>query len=162
MAIFRKHKLTNFTSIDNNIFKNNRLSNKATGLLCLMLSLPDNWEFSIEGLTQLKKDNKASIRTALQELEKEGYLVRTRNRNENGVLKNMIYDIYEIPRLENQTQVNQPMSENLTLEKPTLENRTQLNTNNIKYLNNKKIINNKEEIIKEEKLFDYDWLNEED
>ena len=134
MAIFRKHKSTNFTTIDNNIFKNKNLSNKATGLLCLMLSLPDNWDFTIEGLMSFKTDNRTAIRTALQELEKEGYLKRTRERNDKGVLEGTIYDIYEVPKFENQTQA-EPKSEKPTLEKPTLENRTQLNTNNIKDLN---------------------------
>lgn len=134
MAIFRKHKSTNFTTIDNNIFKNKNLSNKATGLLCLMLSLPDDWDFTIEGLMLFKTDNRTSIRTALQELEKEGYLKRSRERNEKGVLGGTIYDIYEVPTLENQTQ-EEPKLEKPTLEKPTLENRTQLNTNNIKDLN---------------------------
>jgi hypothetical protein len=137
MAIFRKHKVTNYTSIDNGIFKNPKLSYKATGLLCLMLSLPDGWDFTIEGLEKMKLDNKTSIRTGLKELEENGYLVRTRERNEKGVLLGTIYDIYEQPKLENQTQV-QPKLEKPTLEKPTLENRTQLNTNIIKDLNNKK------------------------
>ena len=134
MAIFRKHKSTNFTTIDNNIFKNQNLSNKATGLLCLMLSLPDDWDFSIEGLMKLKKDNRSAIRTALYELEEEGYLHRERDRNEKGILTNTIYDIYEVPMLENRT-LDEPKFEKPTLEKPTLENRTQLNTNNIKDLN---------------------------
>jgi uncharacterized phage protein (TIGR02220 family) len=149
MAIFRKHKSTNFTTIDNNIFKNQNLSNKATGLLCLMLSLPDDWDFSIEGLMKLKKDNRSAIRTALFELEEEGYLHRERDRNEKGILTNTIYDIYEVPMLENQT-LDEPKFEKPTLEKPTLENRTQLNTNNIKDLNksNKEIYKeNIEEII---------------
>ena len=148
MAIFRKHKSTNFTTIDNNIFKNQNLSNKATGLLCLMLSLPDDWDFSIEGLMKLKKDNRSAIRTALFELEEEGYLHRERDRNEKGILTNTIYDIYEVPMLENQT-LDEPKFEKPTLEKPTLENRTQLNTNNIKDLNksNKEIYKERFEVF---------------
>ena len=139
MAVFRVHKNKDYTTIDNNIFKNKNLSWKAKGLLCVMLSLPDNWSFSIEGLTMLSGDKISSTRTGIQELEDNGYLKRTRIHDEKGILRNMIYDIYESPMLENRTLV-EPICE-----KPTLENRTLeqpiyiLNTNRI----------NKKEIYKE-------------
>ncbi|MBO7732996.1 MAG: conserved phage C-terminal domain-containing protein [Methanobrevibacter sp.] len=129
MPIFRVHKENNYTTIDNNIFKNKNISMKATGLLAIMLSLPDDWDFSEVGLASLKTDNRQSIRTALNELERHGYLVRERTRDEKGRLKETIYNVYE-----------KPMCDFPTLEKPTLENHTQLNTNIINNLNNKKEI----------------------
>lgn len=133
MAIFRVHKENNYTTIDNNIFKNKELSWKAKGILTTMLSLPNDWEFSVEGLATMSDDKISATRTGIQELEQKGYLKRTRVHDSKGIVRNMIYDIYE-----------KPMCDFPTLEKPTLENQPQLNTNIIKDLNNKKEnINNK-------------------
>ena len=128
MAIFRINKEINYTTIDNNIFKNRDLSYRATGLLTTMLSLPDNWDFTEMGLVALKKESRETIRKTLKELEECGYLIRTRNRDEKGRLTDTTYDIYETP-----------MSKKPMLDKPMLENYTQLNTNNINNLNNKYI-----------------------
>lgn len=128
MAIFRINKEINYTTIDNNIFKNKELSYRATGLLTTMLSLPDNWDFTEMGLVALKKESRETIRKTLKELEECGYLIRTRNRDEKGRLTDTTYDIYETP-----------MSKKPMLDKPMLENYTQLNTNNINNLNNKYI-----------------------
>jgi hypothetical protein len=99
MKNFRKHqhKSNNFTVIPNNIFKDNRLSLKAKGLLCQLLSLPSDWEFSENGLAQITKDGRTSIRSSMQELEECGYLHRERERDEKGRLKGTIYHIYEEP-----------------------------------------------------------------
>lgn len=142
MSTYRINKKSNYTTIDNNIFKNTELSFKATGLLTTMLSLPDSWDFSEEGLTHLKLDNKKSIKSGLKELEEHGYLVRNRIRDSKGRLKETIYDIYEEPKCHFQTLEKQ------TLDNQTLEKDTQLNTNIINNLNNKKL-NNKKEIYKE-------------
>ena len=128
MAIFRINKEINYTTIDNNIFKNKNLSYRATGLLTTMLSLPDNWDFTEMGLVALKKESRETIRKTLKELEECGYLIRTRNRDEKGRLTDTTYDIYETP-----------MSKKPMLDKPMLENYTQLNTNKINNLNNKYI-----------------------
>ena len=118
MAIFRVHKSNNFTAIDNNIFKNKDMSYKATGLLCTMLSLPNEWDFSVKGLITLKSDKRASIESALKELEILGYLTRTKVRNTSGIIIDWQYDIYE-----------QPLAEKPQVEKPQVENQQQLNTN---------------------------------
>ena len=136
MAIFRKHKTINYTSIDNNIFKDKRLSYKATGLLCMMLSLPDEWDFSVSGLEQMKTENKSAITSALKELEENGYLIRTQNRDKKGVFTGTIYNIYE-----------QPITEKPMTEKPMTENQPQLNNIYINNLNNKKE-NTKRKIFK--------------
>ena len=128
MAVFRVHKETNYTTIDNNVFKNKELSYRATGLLTTMLSLPDDWDFTEMGLVALKKESRETIRKTLKELEEHGYLTRTRNRDDKGRLTDTNYDIYETP-----------MSKKPMLDKPMLENYTQLNTNNINNLNNKYI-----------------------
>jgi hypothetical protein len=137
MAVFRKVKKTDYTVIDNNIFKNQKLTLKAKGMICTMLSLPDDWNFSEEGLTSLSNDGISSIRSTLKELMEYGYLKRERNRDAKGILRDYVYTIYEEPTLENQKQV-EPTLEKPKLEKPTLEN---LKT--YKVLNNK-VLNNKE------------------
>lgn len=135
MAIFRKVKKNDYTVIDNNIFRNQRLTLKAKGMICTMLSLPDDWEFSEDGLSSLSNDGKSSIRSTLKELMEYGYLVRTRNRDSKGVLRDYVYTIFEEPTFENQKQVEP------TCDYPTLENRnTYKILNNIKETNNINII----------------------
>lgn len=121
MAKVRVCKTTNYTTIDNGIFKDKRLSLKAKGLLVTMLSLPEEWNYTIEGLNTILKEGKDSIRGAINELEKCGYLFRNRVRDENGRLKDTEYIVYEKPTLE------EPTSENPTLDKPTQLNKKELN-----------------------------------
>ncbi len=111
-------KSSNYTSLDNSIFFNKNVSNKAKGLLCTMLSCPPEWNFTVEGLVQMSTDGKDSVRSTLKELEQNGYLVRTQKRNEKGVFTDVEYVIYEIP------PQNQPM-----LDFPPTDNPTQLNNN---------------------------------
>lgn len=133
MAVFRKVKKTDYTIIDNNIFKNQKLSLKGKGMICTMLSLPDNWNFSEEGLTQLSNDSRAGIRSTLKELMEYGYLTRERNRDEKGKLRETIYTIYE-----------DPMYQKLTLDKPMLVKKHNKELSN-KELNNK--VNDDDNII---------------
>ena len=136
MAILRKVKKSDYTIIDNNIFKNKKLSLKGKGMICTMLSLPDNWQFSEDGLTSLSNDTKYSIRNTLQELMKYGYLKRERIRDTKGVLREYVYTIYEEPTFENQKQVEP------TCDLPTFEIPTLVNQNTYKILNNNKELNN--------------------
>ena len=138
MAVFRKVKKTDFTVIDNSIFKNQKLTLKAKGMICTMLSLPDDWKFSEEGLTSLSNDGISSVRSTLKELMEYGYLKRERNRDAKGILRDYVYTIYEEPTLENQKQV-EPTLEKPKLEKPTLENLKTYKELNNKELNNKNI-----------------------
>ena len=119
MAKVTVRKDKNFTVISNDIFKDTRLSFKAKGLLTTMLSCPKNWNYTIEGLSKLSTDGKASIRSALNELEEYGYLERKQLRNEKGAFTDTEYIVYE-----------QPMSDFRKPDKPTSDKRTQL-TNNI-------------------------------
>ena len=139
MSVIRIKKKHDYTVMSNKHFREKNMSLKAKGLLSLMLSLPDEWEYTIEGLATLNSDGKDSIRTALNELERFGYMKRCRARNDKGVLEGTVYTIFEEPQ-----DIVEPMSENPTLGKPTtenptlgkptlgkptLENPTQLNTN---------------------------------
>lgn len=122
MAKVTVKKEQNFTVISNDIFKDTRLSFKAKGLLTTMLSCPPNWNYTIEGLSKISKDGKASIRTALAELEECGYLERKQLRNEKGAFVDLEYIVYENPKTD------LPMSENRITENPISGNCTQLNT----------------------------------
>ena len=113
MAILRNASKGKYTVLNNGIFRDENLSAKSLGILAKMLSLPDNWEFSVTGLCSIfKKDGIDSIRNGLKELEQNGYLVRNRVRDESGKLTSAEWTVSD-----------QPM-----LGKPMLENRTQYNT----------------------------------
>lgn len=98
MAIFRVEKTKDYVTMSNRHFKNNNLSLKAKGLLSLILSLPDNWDFTLKGLAHINKENIDAVRTAIWELEKEGYVVRRQTRDKNGRMGASEYVIYEIPQ----------------------------------------------------------------
>lgn len=93
-------KTTDFTIISNRHFKDKSLSLKAKGLLSQMLSLPDNWDYTIKGLAYINKESIDAIRTAIWELEKAGYVVRNQVRNDNGKMGTSEYIIYEEPQTE--------------------------------------------------------------
>ena len=111
------------------------MSLKAKGLLSLMLSLPDDWDYSISGLATLSKDGKDSIMSALAELEKFGYLTRTRLTNEKGQFAGIEYNIFEIPQPKNPIS-EKPNSANENSENPNSEKPRQLNTNSTNHLFN--------------------------
>ena len=117
MAVFRIEKTKDYTVMSNHHLRNNELSLKAKGLLSLMLSLPEDWDYTLRGLSKICKDGIDSIRVGVQELEAQGYLVRQRVRLPNGQLGSVEYTILEQP---------QPKPEKPTLEKPILENPTQV------------------------------------
>ena len=124
MAVLRKEKKNNFTVIDNAVFKDYSLSLKAKGLLCLMLSLPDKWEYSVDGLSKLTSDGTSSITSGLKELEKAGYF-RREQRYKGGKFDGYEYIISETPKGDF------PFSENPLTENTLSENHAQLNTNRL-------------------------------
>lgn len=98
--IIRVERTKNFTVMSNHHFKNKKLSLKAKGLLSLMLSLPDDWNYSMKGLATLSKDGIDSVRTAMKELENQGYVEKDRSRNEAGCYQETVYTVREVPRGE--------------------------------------------------------------
>lgn len=136
MPVIRVNKTKDYTIMANYHFRDKNLSLKAKGLLSMMLSLPDGWGYSVEGLVKLSTDGRDSINATLQELEKHGYLKRGRVRDANGKLGQAVYDIFErpitdFPTLEKPTQ-GKPAQENPTLLNTNKLNTKVLNTNNKK------------------------------
>lgn len=143
MAKFKVEKTKDYTIMSNYHLKEKNMSLKAKGLLSVMLSLPDNWDYSIAGLVAISQENETAIKSALSELKKFGYLEIIKlmpNESETGRI-DYIYNIYEKPKQEGKKQE----VENLPLEILAVENQGQLNTNN-KY-NNINIINTKKQNI---------------
>jgi hypothetical protein len=130
MAVVRVNKTSDFTVMSNTHFKERKMSLKAKGLLSLMLSLPDEWDYSVRGLMTLSKDGKVSVMNALAELEEFGYLKMTRAHDEKGRFAGYDYDIFETPYSE-KPDTDNPDTENPYSEKPDTENQPQLNTNTL-------------------------------
>ena len=132
MAVFRVEKTRDYTVMANHHLRNTELSLKAKGLLSLMLSLPEGWDYTTNGLARICKDGVDSICAGVRELEDHGYVVRERIRNPNGQLGAIEYTILEQPRTsepkrENPVQAN-PVLGYPVLGKPEQENPAQLNT----------------------------------
>ena len=131
MAVFRIDKTRDYTVMSNHHLRNTELSLKAKGLLSLMLSLPDNWDYTTKGLARICKDGVDSICAAVRELEEHGHVIRERVRGANGQLGSIEYTILEqpaepSPERENPVQVK-PILENPVLGKPEQENPAQSN-----------------------------------
>ena len=133
MSIVRVHKTANFTVMSNYHFKEKKMSIMAKGLLSLMLSLPDDWNYSISGLVTLSKDGKDSVMSALAELEKFGYLSRERVVNDKGQFAGVEYNIFEEPQPQ-KPNADKRNEEKENADNPNAENRQQLNTNSINHL----------------------------
>lgn len=131
MAVFRVEKTKDFTVMSNHHLRNTELSLKAKGLLSLMLSLPEDWNYTTKGLAHICKDGVDSISTALKELERHRYLTRQRIRYENGQLGDTLYTIHEKP-VGIEKQEIPPKRENPVQAKPEQENPAQLNTNSLR------------------------------
>lgn len=147
MAVFRVEKNQNYTVMSNHHLRNTDLSLKSKGLLSQMLSLPEEWDYTLKGLSKINREGIDAIREAIRELERAGYVTRTRVRNEKGQLGAADYVIHEFPMppnpiLENPTQ-GKPISENPTLDNPMQENPMQLNKElSSKELSNTDLLNN--------------------
>jgi len=136
MAVFRVEKNRGYTVMSNHHLRNKDLSLKAKGLLSQMLSLPENWDYTLKGLSLINRESIDAIRTAVWELEKAGYITRQQNRDGKGKMADMVYTIYEQPQpvqpdnaapgLDNPVLEN-PTSDNPTPENPMSEEPTQLN-----------------------------------
>ena len=120
MAVFRIEKTRDYTVMSNYHLRDMSLSLKAKGLLSLMLSLPENWDYTMKGLSRICKDGIDSISGGIRELEAHGYLIRERIRNENGQLGAIEYTILEQPKPPEPTQ-EKPKRENPVQVNPTLD-----------------------------------------
>ena len=128
MAVFRVERNSGYTIMSNHHLRNKELTLKAKGLLSQMLSLPEDWDYTLAGLSHINRESIDAIRTAVWELEKAGYILRRQGRDEKGKMTAIEYTIYEQPQpmLENPIP-GKPMLENPTTDNPTSENPTQLN-----------------------------------
>lgn len=131
MPVIRVNKTKDYTVMANYHFRDKNLSLKAKGLLSMMLSLPDGWGYSVEGLVKLSADGRESIMATLKELEKFKYLKRSQSRDRSGKLGEAIYDIFEQPWSGFPTTAK-PTTGKPSSENPTLLNTKVLNTNNKK------------------------------
>ena len=140
MSVFRVEKTKGYTVMSNHHLRNHALSLKAKGLLSQMLSLPEDWDYTLQGLAQINKESIDAIREAVRELERAGYIERSRERDGRGCLRGTVYTIYEQPHTEPTPEeparalptLDNPTLEKPMLEKPTLENPTQLITKDTK------------------------------
>ena len=131
MAVFRVEKNRGYTVMSNHHLRNKALSLKAKGLLSQMLSLPEDWDYTLKGLSLINRESIDAIRTAVWELEKAGYIRREQGRDPKGKMSDMVYTIYEQPELDKPVLENpvleNPTSDNPTSENPVSGNPTQLN-----------------------------------
>ena len=102
MPVNRVKKDRNFTAMSNHHLQNRGLSLRAKGLLSLMLSLPDDWEYSLKGLAAISLEGVDAIRTIVEELEAASYIVRRRYRDPSGIFCKTEFSIYEQPQLKEQ------------------------------------------------------------
>lgn len=163
MAVFRVEKTCDYTIMSNHHLKNRGITLKAKGLLSLILSLPEDWNYTTRGLAAICKEGVDSIGNALRELEDAGYIVRNKLRDDKGRIKDTEYVIYEQPQNtgDKQPSEDQPELENPDMEKPGTdmsyterpgtEMPAQLNTNrlNTKRANIHPIQSYQEEIMEE-------------
>ena len=139
MAVFRIEKTRDYTVMSNHHLRNAGLSLKSKGLLSMMLSLPEDWNYTTRGLAKICKEGTDSIGSALKELEHAGYIVRNRLRDSKGKIVDVEYVIYETPHPPDTGQPCEgepdtaypdtayPDTENPDMDNPCLENRLQLN-----------------------------------
>jgi hypothetical protein len=122
MSVFRVEKSKGYTVMSNHHLRNTTLSLKAKGLLSQMLSLPEEWDYSLKGLSLINRESVDAIRTAVWELEEAGYIVRQQGRDGKGKMTAIEYTIYEQP--QERPEADSPVSENPTAGNPVLEHPT--------------------------------------
>ena len=119
MAVFRIEKTRDYTVMSNHHLRDTGLSLKSKGLLSMMLSLPENWNYTTRGLAKICKEGTDSIGSALKELERAGYIVRNRLRDSKGKIVDVEYVIYETPH---PPEPDGPCEEEPDTEHPDTEN----------------------------------------
>lgn len=129
MSVFRVNKTKDYTVMSNHHLRDKALSLKAKGLLSMMLALPDDWDYSVNGLVAICKEDVRAVKSALAELKEQGYLVVTKL-YPNGERKRIeyVYDIFEKPQDVHSQEVHNQEVQNVAVENVPLQNATQLNT----------------------------------
>ena len=131
MAVFRIERTRDYTVMSNHHLRNANLSLKAKGLLSMMLSLPEDWNYTTRGLAKICKEGVDAIGAALRELEAAGYIVRHKLRDRQGRISDTEYVIYEQPQPKNpdtpQPDMASPDTENPYMDKPDTEKPAELN-----------------------------------
>ena len=126
MAVFRIERTRDYTVMSNHHLRNANLSLKAKGLLSMMLSLPEDWNYTTRGLAKICKEGVDAIGAALRELEAAGYIVRHKMRDRQGRISDTEYVIYEQPQLR-KPDTDSPDTENPYMDKPDTEKPAELN-----------------------------------
>ena len=169
MAVFRVGKSKNYTVMSNHHLRNKNLSLKAKGLLTLMLSLPDSWDYTTKGLAAICKEGVDGISAALNELENQGYLIRERKRNSKGQLTIVEYTILEEPVLADAEQEkpeleipkrDNPEQGNLVQDEPVQEKPEQVNPVQLSTKELNKELNKNLSINREKKENEIDKMDE--
>ena len=127
MAVFRLECTRDYTVMSNHHLRDKRLSLKGKGLLSQMLSLPEDWDYTLSGLAYINRESKDAIRSAINELERAGYVQRHQTTDAGGKFSVNEYIIYERPVAANPSS-EKPSSDNPTPDKPLQDNPTQINT----------------------------------
>lgn len=133
MSVYRVHKTKNYTVMSNEHLMDKDMSLKAKGLLSVMLALPESWDYSINGLCSISRENVSAIKSTLSELRDLGYLVVTKkmpNETQSGRIEYQ-YDIYETKQGDRKQGIENLYVENLSVDFQSVENPLQLNTNKL-------------------------------
>ena len=138
MPVIRVHSTKSYTVMSNFHLRDKNLSYRAKGMLSFMLSLPEDWDYSVNGLVSVSKENENAIKGILQELKDNGYLVINKIKDDKGKFV-YEYNIYEFPKEEN-PEVEKPEVDIPQVDTPQVENQPQINTNIIN--TNKQLLNN--------------------
>ena len=146
-TIIRVEKNRNYTVMSNEFLRNKQLSMKAKGLLAVCLSLPDTWDYSINGLVAICKESITAVRNAMKELEEHGYMKINKLQNEKGHFY-YEYVIFETPHT-GFLYVDDVDMDKLPMEKPVVGKQGQLNTNQ---LSTEEVITNELNLYIEERV----------
>lgn len=135
MGVIRVEHNANYTTMSNYHLRDERLSLRAIGLMSKMLSLPEDWDYTVKGLAAIVKEGRDAVRKALMELEAAGYLVREQGRSAGGNFAANDYTLYEEPQASPLTE--KPSTVKPTTVKPSADLPTSVNPPQLNNLNNK-------------------------
>lgn len=144
-----RKKNSDYTVVSNVFLRDKNLSIKAKGFLAVVMGLPDNWEFTINGICSILKEGKTAVYNVINELKDAGYCKAKRIQNEKGIIQGYDYSFFEMPQCEEQD------SDNPYTEKPHMDNQPQLSKEEIKYEINKE---ERDKSLSKKEQIDYDSI----